>query len=105
MQGLISSCATVPDFQACVEIHPAKAWCTTAISGKETIYDDKTTPSWWDLRPAMVLIPEKSYSELKSYIIKMCKKTKCDEKIDSWSRTIDNIDTKLNEKKLEVDPI
>lgn len=103
---LICSCANVPDFDACVEIHPAKGFCTSVISGKEKIidennkYDNKT---WFEQRPYMVLIPYKSYSELKKYIIKQCKQSNKCKEVSSWDRTLENIDKNLENKFLPID--
>jgi hypothetical protein len=100
------SCANVPDFDACVEIHPAKGFCTRVISGKDQIIDEKNLyegKTWFDIRPTMVLIPYQSYSKLKSYIIKSCKQSNRCKEISSWDRTLEQIDKNLENKFLPID--
>lgn len=99
----LTSCAvTPPDVPICVEFTIERGRCVHIISGKtfdvdETRkYKDKT---WWDLRPTMVQVPSSSWAEIKSFIIKVCKKTnQCDEKITSWKKTSSKIDETINKK-------
>ena len=100
--SLLTSCATPPNVAVCVEINPSKGWCTKTVSGEGFYVDDKTPylgQTWWEMRPDMVLVPTKSWEGIKAFVIKSCKLSgKCDEKISSWDRSIDQIDVKLDEK-------
>lgn len=102
--ALLVSCAGLPpDEPMCVEISMTKGSCVHWISGKsfdvdeEQKYNGKT---WWEMRPAMILVPVSSYQNIKPWIIKMCKKNpkQCQENISSWDRTLDIIDTSLVKK-------
>ena len=48
--------------------------------------------TWYEQRNEMLRLPVSSWVKLKSFIIKMCKKYKCDQEISSWDRTIETID-------------
>jgi hypothetical protein len=100
--NLLFSCATPPDVVVCVELRPSKGWCTKTISSESFYVDDKTLyegKTWWDMRPDMILVPTKSWVEMKTFVIKTCKNTgKCDAKISSWDRTINEVDAKIDEK-------
>lgn len=97
----LSGCASVPDTLLCVELNPAKGFCTYTISDND-IYIDEAHPysfsgknedkqTWWEMRNKMVLIPSSSWAELKAYIIKQCKRTDCDQYIKSWDRKIQEL--------------
>jgi len=93
-----------PDKPLCVELSPAKAYCVNTISGKSFIIDDNNKfedKTYWEMRPAMILMPASTWKAYKSWIIKTCKKSnKCEESVSSWDRTIENLDVKLDEKSL-----
>lgn len=99
---LLSSCASVPDVPACVEISLNKGACVKIISGETFIVDDDhkfNDQTWWDMRPTMVQLPEQSWAEVKKFIIKICKKTnKCQEQVKSWDRSVETIDANLLNK-------
>lgn len=93
----------VPDVPLCVEINPAKGNCVKIISGdtfdidEENKFEEKT---WWEIRPAMVQVPESSWREIKKFIITICKKTnQCQKEVKNWERSVKQIDTKLKEKE------
>lgn len=77
-----------------------RGYCVNWISGKSFEVDDTHTyegKTWWDMRPAMILVPVSSYKRIKPWIIKACKKNKnmCDKEISTWERTVDIIDTNI----------
>jgi hypothetical protein len=97
-----------PDVPICMEISPTEGWCTNTVSDKEftiddahpySFYDDKPKQTWWELRPTFLLVPAPSYAALKDYIVKTCKEQKCDQAISSWNRTIQTIDTQLQQRQ------
>jgi hypothetical protein len=96
----ISSCSTGSlksiDKPICTEISLEKGYCVNIISGdgffvdEEKLLDGKT---WFESRIEMILVPVKTWAELKKYIIVNCKKNKqCQEKLDNWVKSMDNID-------------
>lgn len=98
--AILTSCASVPDVPVCVEIHPTRGFCTNTVSDKD-YYIDETHPvalgdekakTWWEMRPYMILVPTASWKEFKAYIIKQCKRTNCDQYIQSWERKISALD-------------
>lgn len=56
--------------------------------------------TWWELRPTMVYVPYPAWTEIKTFIIKVCKKklVDCDERVSSWDRNIEVIDDNIKEK-------
>lgn len=63
------------------------------------ITDDKkwNDETWWEIRPKMILMPVSSWAKIKSFIIKICKKSnKCSgQSITNWERTVETIDQKI----------
>lgn len=90
------------DKPVCVELNMSKGYCTTIISGKDMIIDDENKldgKTWFEMRPEMVQVPVETWAALKKYLIKNCKRTqKCNENIDSWTRTMISIDEELGKK-------
>lgn len=78
----------------------SKAFCTLAISNKDFFIDDENLyegKTWFEMRPAMVLLPPETWSAFKSYIIKNCKRSgKCDGMVEGWDRTMGTIDGHLD---------
>lgn len=99
----LASCSTTPpDAAICVEITLDRGRCVKIVSGQEFLwdethkYEDKT---WWEMRPAMIQVPASSWAQMKSFIIKVCKKYgTCDKEISSWDRTVKTIDKNLEGK-------
>jgi hypothetical protein len=93
-----------PDVPVCVEISPTRGWCTYTISDREFFIDDENPwniegeepMTWWDLRPTLLLVPAPSYAKMKAYIVKTCKKDKCDKFIGSWERRSKRLEEKAN---------
>jgi hypothetical protein len=105
--SLINGCAIAPpDVPLCAEISPSKGYCIFTMSNREYVIDDENTldgKTWWDLRPTMIYMPSDSWAEVKSFIIKICKKTKqCNGKnIVDWERTVEKIDQNVIAPKKE----
>lgn len=57
-------------------------------------FEDKT---WYEQRNEMLRLPVSSWVQIKAFIIKMCKRFKCNEDIASWDRTVENIDKIVTE--------
>ena len=100
---LISSCGTTPpDTPFCTEINPSTGFCVNTISSKEFIVDDENLfegKTWWEIRPFMILMPIESWTKIKAFIIKICKRSnKCSSSITNWERTVKIIDK--NVKKI-----
>jgi hypothetical protein len=72
------------------------------ISGEQFSIDDwhpYNGKTWWDMRPTVVQMPAGSWSEIKKFIIKICKKTnKCQEEVASWDRSVQAIDDTIAQK-------
>lgn len=98
----LSSCATglkEIDKPVCVAIDISRGYCTTIISGKgfyvndHDLLDNKT---WFEMTPEMILVPVGTWAALKKYLIFNCKKSKaCNANIDSWSRSIETLETHI----------
>ena len=100
---LLSSCSTLPpDVPVCVEFSPDHGRCVKIISGEKFDVDEKNLfegKTWWEYRPAMIQMPASSWKEIKTFIIKMCKKYKtCQKEVTSWDRTIETLDENLDQK-------
>jgi hypothetical protein len=88
----------------CVEESPSQAFCTYTISDKDFYINDSQKidgKTYWDIKPTMLRIPYKSWVEIKSFIIKTCKRQNCDKDIASWNRKLESIDSKL--QPIEID--
>ena len=97
---MFNSCAQVPDVPVCTRLDMSSGFCVWTISKKELIVTDKELlngKTWLDLVIQSVYIPADSWVEIKSYIIKNCKKNHdCNKEIDSWKSKLDKIDLNLN---------
>jgi hypothetical protein len=81
--SLLVSCANVPNVPVCFELDITRGYCINTLS-QEGFYVDETNlldgKTWFENRISMVMMPAKSWGELKSYILKNCKRTgKCAE--------------------------
>lgn len=67
-----------------------RGWCTWTVSEKEQFVDDNNKlngETWWEQRPAFVLVPPLSWVEIKTSFIKLCKKNgNCNKDIAKWER-------------------
>ncbi len=91
-----------PDVPVCVEFAPDRAGCVKIISGEEFMIDEThkfETHTYWEIRPAMVLVPASSWVEIKKFIIDICKKTnQCQQEVKNWERSVNTIDSQLEKK-------
>lgn len=87
----VSNCASVPDVPICAEISLSKGVCTYTVSGKNVeVSDEKTLngQTWFDIRVKTLSVPASSWAEIKAWMIKQCKKNKCNVDISSWDRDL-----------------
>lgn len=92
---LLTNCATVPDVYVCRARSVNEGFCTKTISNGDIIVTDNVKlngKTWIDLKIESVYVPAESWAEIKSYIIKQCKKhNDCGKSVDSWTRKIDSV--------------
>ncbi len=99
---LLPACTHIPDKPVCLEISMTRGFCTNTVSDHEFYIDEehpysftsdtKDEKTWWQMRPFMILVPADSWAAFKTYIIQECKRTNCDQYIESWDRKIQDID-------------
>ena len=95
---LIVGCASAPDVPICVELTPAKSFCTNTISDKDFYISDTELfegKTYWEIRPTMVLMPASSWAKIKAYIIKSCRQSK---RCSNYDHKIDQIDKMIGLK-------
>lgn len=101
---LASACTSlkVPDDPVLVEISPRKAFAVWTVTDKSQYVDDFNLldgKTYWDLRPTLVLLPPKTWKDIKVFIIDSCKMLDtCQKDIAKWQKKIDSIDEQLNKK-------
>lgn len=98
---MLASCANVPDVPICAEVNMSKGFCSYTVSGKKITVDDDNLlngETWFDLRSHSLTMPVESWAAIKAWIIKMCKKYKCDAEISSWDRTVETVDKAVNKE-------
>lgn len=99
-----ASCATKPpDSLMCVEMSLDRGECIKIISGQKVRIDEDHKyqgKTWWEMRPTNLVIPDFSWAEQKKFFLKLCKKNKslCDKEVSGWDRTVEHIDSQLDEK-------
>jgi len=103
LSSLISSCGiTPPKVNLCTEISFSKGYCINTVKDIEFEVSDSKPwngKTWWELRPTMIYMPAESWSEIKSFIIKICKRTgKCNQSVSNWERTVKTVDDKIIKK-------
>ena len=94
---LLQSCASVPDVYVCTQLDINRGWCTKTISDEEFIVEkageSPLKKSWWEMKNHMIMLPPESWAQIKSFIIKKCRKNKeCGE---TWEKRIEKVDKKL----------
>lgn len=105
--GFLYSCSSIQkiDLPVCVGINMNKGFCTTIISGKDQIVDDSNLldgKTWFETKHEMVLVPVKTWSALKTYLITECKRSnRCGRNIQTWESSIQNLDLKIERRKAE----
>lgn len=98
----LAGCTHIPDKPVCMEISMTRGFCTNTVSDKEFFIDEdhpysftgdaKDAKTWWQMRPFMLLVPADSWAAFKIYIIQECKRTNCDQFVQSWDRKINDLD-------------
>ena len=82
----------MPNLPICAEVSLAKGICTYTVTGKNIVIDDDNLyegETWFSLRNKALIIPAKSWAQIKAYLIKMCKKTnQCDVDVSQWDRDL-----------------
>lgn len=109
---LVASCTSLSkiDHPVCVEISISKGYCTTIISGKGFYVSDTELfegRTWFEQSYEMLRVPVSTWTEVKKYLIMNCKKTKsCNAKIDTWERSVGQIDklTKVATDEESINP-
>jgi hypothetical protein len=100
----LSSCAgvrKVPDVPICAEVTMARGKCSYTVTAKKIDVDDEKLlngKTWFDIRVQSLTVPAESWAELRSWIISICKRYKCDADIASWDRMIETIDSAIDKK-------
>lgn len=95
----VCSCANVPDEPICAEVSMSEGRCSYMVSNKQIKVNDDNLlngKTWFDIRRQALTMPAESWAKIKAWIIKMCKKYRCDAEIDSWDRTLETIDSAVN---------
>ena len=67
----------------------AKGLCAYTVSGETFIVDDVNLfegLTWWEMRNKTLVMPASSWAKIKAFMVKQCKKNKCNVDIDSWDR-------------------
>lgn len=101
---MIVACSSINqiDKPVCVEVTLSKGYCTTIISGKDSIIDDENKlngKTWFEARHEMVLVPIDTWAALKTYLITNCKRyNSCNKNIDSWDRAVKTVDDQIQKK-------
>lgn len=101
--SLLSSCATqAPNEPVCFEITMDRGGCIRPITGEEFEINEENKyqgKTWWEMRPAMIMLPPTTWEKIRGFIIKICKQSnQCQSEVSSWDRTVENIDKKVQER-------
>lgn len=67
----------------------SKGLCTYTVSGKTIVVDDENLLdglTWFDLRNKSLTVPPESWAKIKAFMVKQCRKNKCNVDIDNWDR-------------------
>jgi len=103
---ILSSCATPPNKPICVELAPDRGRCVKVISGEEFEINETNKfegKTWWELRPALILMPASTWAAFKAFIIKICNKSsQCERAVGTWERSLDYIDAQFEEKGIPL---
>ena len=72
---ILTSCASIPNGPACIELDEDKGWCTMTLSDQEFIvdqdhvYENKT---WPELKATSIIVPASYWAKLKTALLKYC---------------------------------
>lgn len=76
-----------------------RGYCVDMVSGREYEINDVERldgKTWWDMRPTNIQMPASTWTDLKKYIIKTCKRFKnCDKEVATWERSLKNLSEKI----------
>lgn len=77
--SLSFGCASVPNVPLCVElVENEQGFCKNTIDANEIIVDNNQSllngKTWLEVKTGSLLMPATSWAEIKSYILKQCKK-------------------------------
>lgn len=89
---ILSSCATqIPDVFICADIDQSTGYCAKTISNEEK---EITGPEWQSFKSDSLKISVDDWAQIKSYILKQCKKNKqCD---------LPQLESKINQFELNL---
>ena len=88
---LTSSCASIPNFEACGNLTRGRGFCTKVLSNEERIVE---AHEWSVMKLKSVIVPAKDYGDVKKYIIKQCKRN--DSCVNQYMPKIDGTFRKLD---------
>ncbi len=95
---IVSGCTTMPpDVPVITRTGPTEGFYVYTMSEKEGIVDDTHLlegKTFLDYVIEGVIVPAKSYAEIKSFILKMCKKYKECGDVAKWKSKLDQLDSK-----------
>ena len=100
---LLSSCTSIKnlDRPVCTRVTMERGFCTNLLSPVDRFVDDENLldgKTWFELLPTMIYVPKETWAEIKKFIITECKRTnRCDGLVESWDRTINVLDSQLNQ--------
>lgn len=104
LSSFLISCATPPpNVPVCAEINMERGACVYTMTGKEVEINETTKlegKTWWEARPAMILMPWTSWVAIRGWIIKTCKANEnmCNKAVSSWDRQLETIDKNVKKK-------
>lgn len=73
-----------------------EGFCVWPISAKKQTINETSKldgQTWYEIRYKMILMPISTWETYKEYIIELCKQYNCDNKVQSWDRTINTINS------------
>ena len=89
----LNGCTTVPNVPICAELSISKGVCVYTATGDSFVVDDENPfegQTWFDMRIKTLSVPAKSWSKIKAFLIKQCKKSnQCNVDISSWDRDLE----------------
>lgn len=97
----LTACATPPDVPICVDLD-TQGYCIWTISNHEQYVDETNLllgEPWSKVKSTSLLVPSKSWAQIKEFILKVCKQHKdCRDNIGLWSSSAESIDKSLQNK-------
>ena len=94
----LSSCAIKPpDIWVCAELYPDEGICRKSLSDvkiRVTETNKLDNKTWWEMKPSFLMLPPESWTEIKTFVNKVCKKysKECEGEVPGWDRQVKNID-------------